>query len=72
MEEILVIQLQHKFKDINTVRGDGRQWALVEWACEANSLLSKWFQQRGLKATRQGLPDRDLSKKAEAVRVADD
>eukprot|EP00972_Heterocapsa_arctica_P053036 7808942-Heterocapsa_arctica.AAC.1 len=72
MEDILVIQLHHQFKAINTVRGDGRRWALVEWACEADSLLSRWFQQRGLKAMRLGLPDHDLSKKAEAVRVADD
>eukprot|EP00972_Heterocapsa_arctica_P015255 2246805-Heterocapsa_arctica.AAC.1 len=38
VDDILVIQLQHKFEEINTIRGGVRRWALVEWFCEPDSL----------------------------------
>eukprot|EP00972_Heterocapsa_arctica_P079641 11735710-Heterocapsa_arctica.AAC.1 len=71
MDDILVIQLQHKFEDINAIRGGVRRWTFVEWCCEPDSLLSGWFLQRRLTATRLGLPEYDLSKVAEGRRVAD-
>eukprot|EP00972_Heterocapsa_arctica_P115894 16450281-Heterocapsa_arctica.AAC.1 len=71
MDDILVIQLQHKVEEINAVREGMRRWALVEWCREPDSLLSDWFLQRGLTATRLGLPEHDLGKTSEGRRVAD-
>eukprot|EP00972_Heterocapsa_arctica_P110865 16325577-Heterocapsa_arctica.AAC.1 len=71
MDDILVIQLQHKLEEINAIRGGARRWALIEWCCEPDSLLSGWFLQRGLPAVRLGLPEHDLSKIAEGRRVVD-
>eukprot|EP00972_Heterocapsa_arctica_P072490 10705347-Heterocapsa_arctica.AAC.1 len=37
-----------------------KPWRLYEWACEPNSLLSKWFDDAGHSAVRLYLPAHDL------------
>eukprot|EP00972_Heterocapsa_arctica_P104944 15466327-Heterocapsa_arctica.AAC.1 len=43
------------------VESGGDLWHVVEYCCEKDSLLSKWFSRHGHAATRMGLPEWDLA-----------